>query len=337
MDQIPANRETVKLMISSGDIPWKDFVWKTSSHYVMPAIYALLSRNGLLSLLPDDLVVYLEKIYSLNKQRNLQLMGQCRDINSLLRDAGIRPLFFKGAGLLFSEVFQDPAERMMEDIDVLIPPEAGRMAVEALLASGYGKVKGYDEETYRDHHHLPPLRHPRNNIAVELHLAPYHGNYLQLASPEAIFQRAITVGADQILVPAHSDSLLICFAHEHLNTRGYLSRSGSMKGMYDFYLLSGKSSGRFPGIYECRFGNDFRRMEMLVHRFFVGNETEEINSQNHIKDWMIERFLLDHPFWDKIWNSYFYRFLVMKEVGFFTMIKNHSKRKRREQAFKEVV
>ena len=64
------NKEAILLKLKSEEIDWEAVVKVSTSHYVLPALYCNLMRADFLQYLPQDLVVYMENIASL---QHLQL------------------------------------------------------------------------------------------------------------------------------------------------------------------------------------------------------------------------------------------------------------------------
>lgn len=192
MEGHPSLREEVVEAISRGSIPWESFVWMGSSQFVLPALCSSFLRNGIAPLLPEDLAEHMKEMLRLNTERSRRIIVQCRHINGLLAPAGIRPVFFKGAALLLTGLFRDPGDRMMEDIDLLLPEGDIPAALELLTAEGYliHPVKEGAEGKYADHHHLPPMYHPGHIATLEIHRSPVHEKYRLVITAEDVLEAA---------------------------------------------------------------------------------------------------------------------------------------------------
>jgi hypothetical protein len=67
------------------------------------------------------------------------------------------------------EYYSSPHLRFLGDLDLLVDPDDA-IRVSAVLAElGYETPREARPRDYRDHHHLPPVRHPDTGIWVELH------------------------------------------------------------------------------------------------------------------------------------------------------------------------
>ena len=113
------NKEIIENQLKSGNIDWDNIVKLSTSHYVFPALYCNLKRASFLHYLPNDLVEYMKHITDLNRERNQQIIEQAKEINDLLLANNITPIFLKGTGNLLEGLYEDIAERMVGDIDLL--------------------------------------------------------------------------------------------------------------------------------------------------------------------------------------------------------------------------
>ena len=113
------NKKSIKKQLQSNNIDWDSVVKVSTAHYVFPALYCNLKRANFLKYLPADLVEYMKFITNLNKERNTKIITQVNELNKILLDNKITPIFLKGAGNLIAGLYEDIAERMVGDIDFL--------------------------------------------------------------------------------------------------------------------------------------------------------------------------------------------------------------------------
>ena len=78
------NKIIVENQLKSGNVNWDNVVKLSTEHYVFPALYCNLKRAKFLHYLPKELVNYMEHITDLNRERNLQIIEQAKEINELL-------------------------------------------------------------------------------------------------------------------------------------------------------------------------------------------------------------------------------------------------------------
>jgi hypothetical protein len=153
--------------LNSSDLPespaqWERVLRLSGEHLVTPQLRWALREQDLFSALPVDVAEYLEAIYTLNLDKNARCEEQLAQFIQALNSLGVRPLLLKGAGVIVGGLYPTPGERMITDIDVLIPSGhlqkiLDRLAVEGyLLADGDGKPENIGEPNHLSHHHYPP-------------------------------------------------------------------------------------------------------------------------------------------------------------------------------------
>lgn len=161
--------------IQSGKLSWEMIVWAGSSQMMLPALYVQLKKNNLLSELPADLVEYLEELYRHNLLRNQAILDQIKDIIQCLNKHHIYPVFLKGTANLLDGLYSDPAERMIGDIDFIIPEDQIIACADILV-----KELGYERDIepgagdLKYYLHYPRLRHKSTVAAIEIHRQPIY-------------------------------------------------------------------------------------------------------------------------------------------------------------------
>ena len=113
------NRQEIEKQLKSTSIDWDAVVKVSTAHYVFPALYCNLKCADFLHYLTKELVSYMEHITNINRERNKKIITQAKELNSLLLDNNITPIFLKGTGNLLAEIYEDIAERMVGDIDFI--------------------------------------------------------------------------------------------------------------------------------------------------------------------------------------------------------------------------
>ena len=127
-----------------------------------PLIYYYLRQHEIV--LDNDSPVN-HQLFLTGTAMALQRQAQLKTIINLLDQANIETLLLKGAWTA-EFLYPHPALRMMHDIDILIKPEAEKVAYKLIKATGYTPYAG----EYDGPKHLPSLV-PTNNrgLAIELH------------------------------------------------------------------------------------------------------------------------------------------------------------------------
>ena len=231
------NLEEIKKVLKSQKIDWDFFVKISTSQLVLPALYCNYKRNHLLKFLPDNLVAYMKEITSLNRDRNLQIINQIKQLNSLLVQNGVNPIFIKGAGNLIQDLYEDPAERMVGDIDFLVSGEQYHKSIELILDSGYKPLKN-SKQIRPNHRHFSRLIKNDKIAAIEIHKEMIDEKYASEFNYESIKNNIIQYNGFSVL--GYNDQKALSIFSNQINDNGYDYKSVSLKNAYDFLLLNEK-------------------------------------------------------------------------------------------------
>lgn len=231
-------RERIAGILRNPPFSWEDLVWTASSHMVMPALYTALRRYQLLNLLPGDLTAHLEHIWSLNHYRNLRIMDQAREIAGVLSGEGIRPVFLKGAAGLVSGLYPETADRIMIDIDILVPSGEIDQAARAIQEMGYRYADEAAVPDLHHHHHYPMMIRDGEVAGIELHHHIMQRRYARMLPEGEIFAGCRPVLDGLAAIPAVRHQILHHFIHDQLVHWQFPNRTQQLRGLYDFFLLS---------------------------------------------------------------------------------------------------
>jgi len=222
--------------LRNNKIVWERVVQVSTEHLVLPALYIRLKQDKLIELLPEDLQAYMEHITSLNRSRNQQNIEQVEELNTLLLNSNIHPIYLKGTAHLLEGLYSDIGERMVGDIDLLVAPSNMEKAADLLVKNGYSPMGEYSSEDYVRTKHYPRMTHPDKVFAVEIHkdviqkVSHRHLDYAHINSSK----RTI----NGYFLPAYADLILHNSMNTQLNDQGFLFMSINLRQKYDFLLLS---------------------------------------------------------------------------------------------------
>jgi len=149
-------------------VPWGKVICLANAHLLTPTLAMALADQGLRNCLSADVGAYLQRLYTLNLQRNQHLRAQLIEVGAALNRIGVEPVLLKGACSLVTRMYSHPGSRMMTDLDVLVPQARIEACREQLQIIGYG-MDDDDGDFPADHHHIAPLRRPGEYAVVELH------------------------------------------------------------------------------------------------------------------------------------------------------------------------
>ncbi|MBU0515863.1 MAG: nucleotidyltransferase family protein [Proteobacteria bacterium] len=276
-DPAPRRGGTLAHWIASGRVSWERLVEVSSRHLVTPALLPAFDQNGLQ--IPDDLREFLTDLRDLNAQRNEALSVQIEEIGRALNELGIEPVLLKGAAHLSSGLYGHPGDRVLGDLDILIPAEAARDCYLALVKIGYqGYFQTNPGDPYHDHHHLPPLEHHGRKAAVELHLEPVNKRYWDVLSAAEMRadSTALATATARLRRPSLTHQVIQNILHCQSTRRHYPLRARRipLRHLHDQTLIR-RAAGEgidWPGIRD-RFdragqGRALRIHLALAERFF---------------------------------------------------------------------
>ena len=246
------NRMLIEDQIKSGNIDWDNVVRLSTEHYVFPALYCNLKRVSLLQYLPSELVDYMKHITDLNRERNLQIIEQAKEINELLLVNNITPIFLKGTGNLLDGLYEDVAERMVGDIDFLVDKNSAVKAISILSLNKYETINNLLD--YSDYiKHYPRMIKKGCVCAIEVHLEMTLKKFNSIFNYQIIKPQIRKLGLITLL--SYEDQIAHTIINKQLNDYGYLYKNIALRNYYDLFLLSRKANTlksiqRFPSIFK---------------------------------------------------------------------------------------
>jgi hypothetical protein len=161
--------KTLELKLTSTSFNWDKFVQVSSKQLILITVFCRLRDKQLLHTLPEELKNYLEDLSLINRNRNLALLKQSREIATLLEQENIAHVFVKGIAMLNSNQYNDIAERLIGDIDILVDRSQTKQAHDLLIKQKYNPSTQTFETKYFEQKHLPRLISQHHIGAVELH------------------------------------------------------------------------------------------------------------------------------------------------------------------------
>ncbi|CAL2086865.1 Uncharacterized nucleotidyltransferase [Tenacibaculum sp. 190524A02b] len=235
------NKKLVEEKIVSGSVNWDNVVKLSTSHFVFPALYCNLKRADFLQYLPNDLVEYMQHITQLNRERNEQIIEQAKEINQLLLDNGITPIFLKGTGNLLEGLYEDIAERMVGDIDFIIHKSDYLQTIKLLKSKNYSYVANlkYNFPSFK---HYPRIQNEQKIAAVEIHKQITIEKYANEFNFDFVVKDKQVINGVNVLSYQHQ--LCLSIIAKQINDDGIYFKDISLRNAYDVFLLSKKTSAK---------------------------------------------------------------------------------------------
>jgi hypothetical protein len=235
------NRQEIEKQLKSTSIDWDAVVKVSTAHFVFPALYCNLKRVDFLQYLPQELVSYMEHITNLNRERNEQILQQVQELNSLLLDNNIRPIFLKGTGNLLAGIYDDIAERMVGDIDFIFSKEDYPKAITILIEFGYSDVvkTDYNLPMFK---HYPRLKKENSIAAVEIHKELLLEKYANEFNYSFVEKDSQIINGVRVL--SYANKLNLCIIATQINDNGFYFKTMALRNAYDVFLLSKKTNAK---------------------------------------------------------------------------------------------
>lgn len=237
LDEHPEFRETILKRIQTKTINWEHFVQLCSDHLVIPVIYLKFKAHDLLPLLPEALTQALTEIYALNRERNAQILLQIEDITAALAQENIIPVYLKGTANLLDGLYSDLGERMMGDVDILVPDKNYLTAAQIIEGMGYRhRAVSYLDIGSLKHY---PRLHRHGYADIEIHRIPVVEKYSGSLNAGLVFDHQKQVaGKPGLYVPSDAHKVIHTFIHSQLSDKGHAYKQATFRGYYDAFLLS---------------------------------------------------------------------------------------------------
>lgn len=235
------NRLKVEKLLKSNSIDWDNLVKISTSHYVFPALYCNLKREGFLHYLPEDLVNYMKHITTLNRKRNLQIIYQAKELNNLLLLNKVTPIFLKGTGNLLAGLYNDVAERMIGDIDFIFSKQDYPKAINILRDNGYYNVGRYDFD-FPEQRHYVRLKKNKRIAAVEIHKGLLIEKYSNEFNYNIVKESMQVINGISVL--SYSNKLNLSIIASQINDKRSYYKTIALRNAYDVFLLSKKTNAK---------------------------------------------------------------------------------------------
>ena len=234
----------------SSDLPanpqeWEEVLRLSSSHLVTPQLRWALREQGLFTELPPDVADYLDAVYALNLERNGECENQLEQLIPVLNSLGVQPALLKGGAAIVGGLYPTSGERMITDLDILIPAKGLSAILNKMEAMGYQALDSHSELATTGGwqalcHHYPPLFCPGLPSTIELHVEPVDLPFFKLLSSDEFLRDAVTLkwrGGD-CLIPSPTHFVAHNIIHSFLvNTRGKLEVI-SLRQLFEFVHAS---------------------------------------------------------------------------------------------------
>jgi hypothetical protein len=232
------NRDEIEIKLKTTDIDWEAVVKVSTSHYVFSALYCNLKRVDFLKYVPEDLPGYMAHITELNRERNLQIIKQAKEINKLLLANNVTPIFLKGTGNLLGGLYDDIAERMVGDIDFIVNKNHTSSTKIILSDSGYKTNRIMPPS----HRHESTLINENYIAAVEVHKELLIEKYANEFNYSFVEKDSQIIKGFAVL--SYANKINLSIISNQINDSGFYYKTMALRNAYDVFLLSKKTNAK---------------------------------------------------------------------------------------------
>ena len=230
------NKKEIENQLKTTEVAWETVVKASTANYVLPALYCNLKRASFLHYLPNDLVDFMIRVTDLNRKKNKQIIEQAKEINDLLLANNIKPIFLKGTGNLLEGLYEDIAERMVGDIDIILSKEDVLKAYNLLKKNNYKS----NSLIFDDHRHLSRLTNNNNNIAaIEIHKELLIEKYTNEFNFTIVKEDSQIINNTNVI--SFDNQLALSIIATQINDHGFYFKNIALRNAYDVFLLSKKT------------------------------------------------------------------------------------------------
>lgn len=225
------------------DVDWEAVLPLAADHDLLPALWSAGVARGWWTPLPADALervltrfspgltqppLLLQQAHDTNRIRIGDLMEQGRDILDHLASAGIAAIPLKGWHAVMAGWWADPADRVMRDLDVLVPADQAERAADGLAELGYVPLAtGHTPEA---DHELPAVHLPGRPGSVELHTALVVRRWRDV------------LPAGEVLGPgapmSTTDAVIHSIAHAQLHDEAHLLAHIPLRALHELSVLA---------------------------------------------------------------------------------------------------
>jgi hypothetical protein len=228
------------------DCNWLGIVEAANGSLVTPFLATALEGASV----PDDVRDYVSLILTRNIERNVRLRAQMGEAAAALNAGGIVPTALKGGAWLMTATPHAIGQRLMTDLDIIVPTEEMPRALSILADLGYDVDS---KPSDLSHHFQADLRRPSDAAMIDLHRRPpgpaaFH-DHRSLQDHCTI----VPCGDGKVLVPSATYQAFHVIAHDQFHDGDYWLGHIDLRHLVDLAILA-----RSPG------GIDFDHLASLM-------------------------------------------------------------------------
>jgi putative nucleotidyltransferase-like protein len=213
---------------------WKTVIELANAHYLTPALWLAVQRQGQADHLPGDAREFLAEACRLNRARNERIRAQAVELIEVLNGAEISSVVLKGGAYLFAGDQDAFDTRMMVDLDLLVAKAHLAESFEIAASMGYRVLVEYDPRL----HQLDPIGREGDAASVEIHRDA--GMQRRILPAEDVFRDAVAIDYEgtRVLIPSPTHRAIHSIFHSEVQSQSnYALRRIPLRYLHDLSLL----------------------------------------------------------------------------------------------------
>ncbi len=196
---------------------WEALLRVANEQHVTPLLYARLREKVVETAVPDPIRQQLRHSYQINTVRNMSIYRELGKLVTALQEKDIPLIVLKG-GFLADAVYGAMGERVIGDLDLLVPKEAMPQVIAVSEKSGYQKTKPVVLDIIMEQqHHIPPLINRTTQLVIEWHWHIVPPTAYHAIPVDGLWQRAKPAALTNLPVLTLSPEDLLLHIAEHLS------------------------------------------------------------------------------------------------------------------------
>jgi len=316
--------EKIKQKILSDSIDWLSVVEIANTHNLTAVLYySLLDQDFLQIIKDEELLAYLEQIYTINLHRNQDIIEQAKELSDVLLKRGIRPVFLKGTASLLEKDYKDVGMRFLSDIDFCVFENDFQAAKEQLLSFGY--MADMREKGIRDideHHHWWPMYHENWKIVIEIHSSVLSHLYAHLIEcNDNNCQNSSYYPNMTMLSPTFR--LIHTYIHSDIVDRHYIVKKMDLRQLYEVSRIIDNHRSEINWKYVEDFFKTYKLWNQFNNRLFLIHTLFKVHAPILVENKKCKRHLSVVYFFFKDKNKFLiYLYRNYKLLGYNLQYKN---------------
>lgn len=213
---------------------WMALIGAANRAFVTPSLCASLEASGALSRAPEDAVAFLQEVRARSQERNRRLRTMVVEAAAALNRVGVEPVLLKGMAAWATCGPDQPFERMMSDVDLLVRPAEAGQALAALREAGFAVLSQQEGPAV---HVVAELGRPQDVGLIDLHQRP-PGPPAMAAIPDLARAPLFTAWGPRLRLPSPTLQVYFLCLHDQMHDGDFWRGGFDLRHLLDIAALA---------------------------------------------------------------------------------------------------